>query len=100
MMLDRLGHGRVMPVGYAKFLGGLLHNPGQRRIVSVANKRAQVMHDMVIQSAHEPTNERVRGRVVGRGCENVIDPVVELVAAGREVSAVDAVCGLEYERDA
>ena len=87
----------MLPVGNAILLGGLLHNLGQRRIVSVANKRAQMMDDMVVESAHQPTDERVRGRVVGRCRKDVIDPVVKLAAAQGKVSAVDAMSGLEYE---
>src|SRR5215472_586552 len=100
MMSDRLHHRRLLPVGYAIFFGRLLHNPGQRSIVSVAYKRAQMMGDMVVEAASKPTDERVRGRVVSRGREDVINPVVKLVAAQGKVSAVNTVCGLEYEGDA
>src|ERR1700758_4649442 len=97
MMFDRPTHCGVLPVGNTKFLGGLLHNPGQRSIVSVAHKRAQMMDDMVVEPASKPTDERLSRRVVGRCGEDVIDPVVKLAAARGKVSAVNTVCGLEYE---
>src|SRR5580698_4485276 len=96
MMFDRLSHGRMLPVRYAIFFRRLLHDAGQGSIVSVAYERAQMMDDVVV----EPADERGFGRVVGRGCEDVMDPVIELVAVGREVRAVDHVRRLEYERDA
>ena len=80
MMLDRLGHGWMLPVRNAILLGGLLHNPGQWSIVSVAYKRAKMMDDVMIQPAGKPANQRRLGRVVGRGREDVMNPVVELVA--------------------
>src|SRR5271157_5813185 len=97
MMFDRSAHGGMLPIGNAILFGGLLHNPGQRSIVSVAHKRAEMMHDMVVEPARKPTDERVRGRVVGCGREDMIDPVVKLAAARRKVSAVDRVRGLEHE---
>src|ERR1700733_1930429 len=97
MMFDRPAHRRMLPVWDAVLFGSLLHNPGQGSIVGVADKRAQVMNDMVVQSAGKPTDNRVRGRVVGRGREDVIDPVVKLVAAQGKVGAVNCVRGLKYE---
>ena len=97
MMFDRLCHRGMLPIGNAIFLGGFLHDPGQRSIVGVAHKRAQMMDYMVIEPASKPTDERLSRRVVGRCRENVIDPVVELAAARGKVSTVDGVRGLEYE---
>src|SRR5208337_1682078 len=97
MMFDRPAHGGMLPIGNAILFGGLLHNTGQRSIVSVAHKRAQMMDYVVVEPASKPTDERVRGRVVGRCREDVIDPVVKLAAVRGKVSAVDRVCGLEYE---
>ena len=97
MMFDRPPHCGMLPIGNSILFGGLLHNPSQRSIVSVAHKRAQMMDDMVVEAASKPTDKRLRGCVVGRGSEDVIDPVLKFAAARREVSAVDAVCGLEYE---
>src|SRR5579864_2320168 len=97
MMLDCASHCGMLPIGNAILLGGLLHNPGQRGIVSVANKRAQMMDDMVIEPASKPTDEWLRRRVVGCCREYVIDPVVKLAAAQGKVGTVDTVRGLEYE---
>src|SRR6202008_1012144 len=58
---------------------------------------AQMMDYMVIEPASKPTDERVSRRVVGRCCEDMKNPVVKLAAARGKVSAVDRVCGLEYE---
>src|SRR5579863_5158511 len=97
MMFDRLRHGRMLPIGDAVFFGGLLDDPGKRSIVGVAYKRAQMMHDMVVEPAHQPADERGLGRVVGRGREDMVDPVVKLTAARGKVSAVHRVRGLENE---
>src|SRR5271165_4382415 len=97
MMFDRPPHCGMLPIGNAILFGGLLHNPGQRSIVSVAHKRAQMMDYMVVEPARKPTDERVSRRVVGRCREDVIDPVVKLAAVRGKVSAVDRVSGLEYE---
>src|SRR5579862_6128909 len=97
MMFDRLGHGWMLAVPYAVLFGCPLHDPGQGSIVSVAHKRAQMMDDVVVEPTNKPTDERVRGRVVGGCREDVINPVVELASVRGEVSAVDRVCGLEYE---
>ena len=98
MMHDRLPHGGMLPIGNAILFGGLLHNPGQRSIVSVAHKRAQMMDDMMVEPARKPTYQRVTRRIIGRCREDVIDAVVKLAAAGGKVSAVDGVRGLEYQR--
>src|SRR5579864_427733 len=97
MMFDCPPHCGMLPIGNAILLGGLLHNPGQRSIVSVAHKRAQMMDDMVIEPTSKPTDERLSRRVIGRRRENVIDPIVKLTAAQRKVCTVDRVRGLEYE---
>ena len=87
-----------MPIGDAKFFGGLLHNPGQRSVVGVAHERAQMMGEVMIESAREPTDDRVARRIIGRGREDVINAVLKLIAAGRKMCAVDGVRGLEYQR--
>ena len=99
-MFDRPPHRGMLPIGNAIFLGGLFHDPGQRSVVRVAHKRAQMMRDVVIQPASKPTDQRLRRRVVGRGREDVIDAVVKLATARGEVRAVNTVCGLEYQSDA
>src|SRR5579862_5681558 len=97
MMFDRAAHRRMLPIGNAIFLGSFLHNPGQRSIVSVAYKRAQMMDDMVVEPPNKPIDKRVSRCIVGRCREDVIDPVLKLVAAQGKVSAVHNVCGLEYK---
>src|ERR1700719_6937 len=89
MMFDRPPHRGMLPIWNAILLGGLLYNHGQRSIVSVANKRAQMMDDMVIEPASKPTYEWLRRRVIGSCRENVINPVVKLAAAQGKISAVD-----------
>ena len=98
MVFDRLGHGGMLPIGNAIFFGGLFDDPGQRSIVSVTHKWAQMMDDMVIEPTDEPTDEWGLGCVISRRRENVMDPVIELVAIRGKVRAVDHVRRLEYER--
>src|SRR5271165_6284895 len=97
MMFDRPSHCGMLSIGNAILFGGLLHNAGQRRIVSVAHRGAQMMDYMVVEPASKPTDERLSRRVVGRSREDVIGPVVKLAAVRGKVSAIDRVCGLEYE---
>ena len=97
-MSDGARHCGMLPVGNAILLGGLLHNPGQRKIVSVAHKRTQMMGYVVVESAGKPAYDRISRSIVSRGRKDVINPVLKLTAAGRKVSAVDGVCGLEYQR--
>jgi len=99
-MFDRLRHRGMLPIRNAILLSGLLHNPSERSVVSVAHKRAEMVDDMVVEPADEPTDERVRGRVVSRSCEDVIDAVVKLIAAQGKVSTINTVRSLEYEGDA
>src|SRR5215470_16114389 len=87
----------MLPIGNAVLLGSLLDNPGERSVVSVTHKWAQMMDDMVIQSARKPTDHGDFSRVVGCGGEDVIDPVVKFVAAQRKVGTVDAMRSLEYQ---
>jgi len=87
----------MLPVRDSKFFGGLLHNAGERSVVGVAHEGAEVMCNVMIEAASEPTYDRVAGGVISRCREDVINAVVELVAAGWEVRAVDGVCGLEDE---
>src|SRR5579871_1190486 len=100
MMLDRLRHGWMLPIGYAIFFGGLFHNAGQRSIVSVTHKWAQMMNDMVIEPTDKPSDQRIFRRVIGGRREDVLDPVIELVPVRGKVCAVDDVGGLEHERHA
>ena len=97
-MPDCSGHGRMLPIGNAKFFGGILHNPGQWSIVCVADERAQMMDDVMVEPAGEPTYDRVTRRVIGRCREDVIHAVVKLAAVRGKVRAVDSVRGLEYQR--
>ena len=96
-MFDRPAHCGMLPIGNAVLHGGFLHNPGERSVMSVTHKRAQMMNDMVIESTRKPTDHRVCRRVISRCREDVVDPIVKFVAAQGEVSAVDTVRRLEYE---
>src|ERR1700677_987426 len=98
MMADCPRHGGVLPIGNPKLFGGLLDDPGQRSIVGMAYERAQVVDDVMIKPAHEPTDKRGFRRIIGRCREDVIHPVLKLTAVRRKVGAVDGVGRLEYER--
>jgi hypothetical protein len=80
MMPNRAGHGGVLPIRDSKLLGGLSHNPGQRSVVRVANERAQMVNDVMIQASSEPAHQRALGGVVCGRREDVIHAVVELIA--------------------
>src|SRR5580700_1701999 len=67
MMLDCQGHGGVLPIRNPKLLGSLLHDPGQRSIVGMTHERAQVVDDVMVEPAREPTNKRVFRRIIGCG---------------------------------
>jgi len=64
----------------------------------VAHERAQMMGDVMVESAREPAYKRVARRIIGRGREDVIHAVVELVAVQRKMRAVDRMRRLEYQR--
>src|SRR5579863_3883961 len=98
MMPDCPGHGGVLPIGNSKLFGSLLHDPGQRSIVGVAYERTQMVDDVMVEPAHEPTDKRFFGRIIGRCREDVIHAVFKLATIRRKVSAVDGVRRLEYER--
>src|ERR1700691_4998602 len=95
MMPDSPRHGGMLTIGNAKLLGSLLHNPGERSVVGMAHKRAQVMGDVVVEPAGEPSDDRVFSRVVSRGGKDVVHAIVELASVRREVSGVDSVRSLE-----
>jgi len=88
----------MLPVGDSKLFGSLLHDPGQRGVMGVANERAQMMDDVMIESARKPTYERVTRRIIGRRREDVIHAVIKLAAVRGKVRAVDSVRSLEYQR--
>src|SRR6201998_2874251 len=98
MMPDCLSHSGVLPIGNPKLFGGLLHDPGQRSIVGMAHERAQMVDDVMVEPAREPTDERVFRRIIGRCREDVIHAIVKLTAVRGKVGAVDGVRRLEYER--
>src|SRR5215469_11049134 len=98
MMPDRPGHSGVLPVGDPELSGGLPHNPGERRVVGMADMRTQMVDDVMVQPTGEPAHKRVFGRVIGCGCEDVIHAVVKLAAVRGKVGAVNGVGGLEDER--
>src|ERR1700723_2534213 len=99
MMPDCLSHGGVLPIRDPKLCGGLLHDPGERSIVGMAHERAQMVDDVMVESAREPSDERAFRGVIGRCREDVIHAVVKLTTVRRKVGAVDGVRGLEYKRD-
>jgi len=98
MMPDCLSHSGVLPIGDPKLFGGLLHDPGQRRIVGVAHERAQMVDDVMVQPAREPTDEPVFRRIIGRCREDVIHAIVKLTAVRGKVGAVDCVRRLKHKR--
>src|ERR1700722_11402380 len=98
MMPDCLSHGGDLPLAEPKLFGGLLHDPGQRSIVGMAQKRAQMGEDVMVDPASEPTDERVFRRIIGRCREDVIHAVVKLTTVRGKVGAVDGVRRLEYKR--
>src|SRR5579862_1783044 len=98
MMPDRPGHGGVLSIGNPKLFGSLLHDPGQRSIVGMAHERAQVVDDVMVKPAHEPTDKWVFGCIIGRCREDVIHAIFKLATIRGKVSAVDCVRRLEYER--
>src|SRR5580658_2860912 len=98
MMPDCLSHGGVLPIRDPKLFGGFFHDPGQRSIVCMAHERAQMVDDVMVEPACEPTDEGIFRRIVGRGREDVIDAVVKLTAVRGKVGGVDGVRRLEYKR--
>src|SRR5579863_4111540 len=80
MMPDCPRHGGVLPIGNPKLFGGLLHDPGQRSIVGMTNERAQMVNDVMVEAADEPTDKRVLGRIISRRGEDVIYAIVKLAA--------------------
>ena len=70
----------MLPVWDSKLFSGLLHNPCEPGIVGVADVRTQMMCDMVVEPACEPTDEPIFRRVVGRGGKDVVDTVVKFAA--------------------
>ena len=97
-MLDRPSHRRMLPVGNAKLFGCLLYDSGERRIVSVTHERAQVVDDVMIEPASEPTDERILCRIVSRCGENMINAILKFAAVRGKVGAVYRVRCLEYQR--
>src|SRR5271154_6783232 len=98
MMPDRARHGWVLTIGNTELFGGRLNNLGERRIVGVAHEGAEMMDDVMVEAASEPTYERVTRRIIGRCREDVIHAVIKLAAARGKVCAVDSVRRLEYQR--
>src|ERR1700727_1908829 len=81
MMRDCPGHGGVLPIGNSKLLSGLLPDLGQWGIVVVADERASMMDDVMVEPARERPYERVSGRIIGCCREDVIYPIIKLVAS-------------------
>src|SRR5260370_16498733 len=97
MMQNYTGHGGRLHLENAKLFGGLLHNPGQRSVVSVAHERAQMMCDVMVEPAREPTYDQVARRILGRFREDGIHAVVDFAAPRGKVPARDRVRGLDYQ---
>src|ERR1700743_1095375 len=95
MMPDCARDGGVLTIGNAKLFSGFLHNSGQMAIMSVTYKRAQMMHDVMIEATRKPAHDRIRRCIVGCGCKNVIHTVVKLAAVRGKVRAVESVGRLE-----
>src|SRR5580692_11200212 len=98
MMPDCLSHGGVLPIRDPKLFGGLLHDPGQRSVVGMAHERAQMVDDVMVEPAREPTDERVFRRIIGGCREDVIHAVVKFTTVRRKVGGVYGVRRLEYKR--
>ena len=64
----------------------------------MAHERAQMVDDVMVEPAREPTDERVFRRIIGRCREDVIHAVVKLTAVRGKVGGVNGVRGLEYKR--
>src|SRR6202451_733833 len=97
MMPDCLSQGGGRPIRNPKLFGVFFHDPGQRSIVGVAHERAQMVDDVMVEPACEPTDERVFRRIIGRCREDVIHAVVKLTTVRGKVGAVDGVRRLEYK---
>src|ERR1700721_4457156 len=98
MMPDCLSHGGLLPIRNPKLFGGFFHDPGQRSIVGVAHERAQMVDDVMVEPAGEPTDERVSRRIISCCREDEIDAVVKLSAVRRKVGGVNGVRRLEHKR--
>src|ERR1700761_3956374 len=97
MMPDCLGHGGVLSIRNPKLFGGLLHDPGQRSVMGMTHERTQMVRDVMVKPTREPRDERIFCRIIGRGREDVIHPIVKLTTIRWKVGAVDGVRRLEYE---
>jgi hypothetical protein len=100
MMPDCAGHGGVLPIGDPELFGGLLNDPCERSIVSMANVRAEMMDDVMVKPAREEAHNWIFGCVISRCGEDVIHAVLELAALGGKIGGVNRVGGLENERNA
>src|ERR1700722_3959647 len=97
MMPNCPGHGGVLAVRDPKLLGGLLDDPGQRSVVGMAHERTQMVSDMVVEAAREPSDERVFRRIIGCCREDMVDAIVKLAAVCGKVGAINCVRRLEHE---
>ena len=87
MMPDSLGHGLVLPVGYAKFLEQFrLNDACQWSVMGVADVRAEVMDDVMIETADKPAHQRVFSSVVSGCGEDVVNAVFKLAAMQGEIA--------------
>lgn len=64
----------------------------------MADERAKVVDDVMVESADEPSDDRVFRRIIGRCREDVIHAILKLSTVRGKVGGVDRVRRLEYER--
>src|SRR6201996_3625870 len=98
MMPNTPDHCGVLTIRNPEFLSGLSRNPSQGSVVRVADERAKMVRDVMIQTPSQPAHQRPLGGIIGGRGEDVIHAVVKLIAIHREVGGIDGVCRLEDQR--
>ena len=64
----------------------------------MTHERAQVVDDVMVEPAREPTHKRVFRRIIGGGREDVVHAIFKLATIRGKVGVVDGVRRLENER--
>ncbi len=80
-------------------LADLPYNGADVGVVRMADVREQMMFDLEVQSAEQPTDVVIAGREVRSGCQNVVDPRIQLVRWLQEPRAVGRVGDQENQRE-